>query len=387
MKRILLCSSMLALLLFVVTSCIKFEEDLDQAVVAPNLPEEAYDYASLAQEIDEKILTNTFGDNSFEVFSPNKMPVNNEQATLGRVLFYDQQLSLNNAVSCASCHQQEKAFADSKAASTGFGGKVTPRNSMSLVNVRANNNLFWDSRVSQLEHLILEPIQNHVEMGMESVEQLEQKLAKVDYYPVLFEKAYGSRHITGERIAQSVSQFLASIASTDAKIDRVKEGTTSFTALEQLGHDLFMSARTKCASCHAGANFSAPDFPGGEYGDNSFFGSNGGAKGTANIGLNVIYEDNGRSDGKFKIPSLRNIGLTAPYMHDGRFQTLQEVVDHYDRNIQPHEDLDDKFLDSRGEPLRLNLSDLEKQALVAFLHTLTDENLTSDVRYSNPFKN
>lgn len=391
MKRIFLCSSLLVMVLFIVTSCIKFEEELDTAVLVPDLPQQAYDYISLANKIDSKILGGQF-DNNFDNFAPNssanRIAIDNDQATLGRVLFYDQQLSLNDAVSCASCHQQEKAFADGKAASIGFGGKVTPRNSMAIVNVRANNNLFWDSRVPNLKQLILEPVQNHIEMGMESVAQLEKKLAQVDYYPALFEKAYGTPQITGERISNSVAQFLSTIASTDAKFDQEKEGIAHFSTLEQLGKELFFSPRAKCSSCHAGANFSAPDFPGGAYGDNNFsFNSNGGAKGTANIGLDVIYNDNGRSDGKFKIPSLRNVGLTSPYMHDGRFETLKEVVEHYDSNIQLHEDLDDKFLDDRGEPIRLNLSDFEKQALIAFLHTLTDENITSDVRFSNPFNN
>ncbi len=391
MKRIFLYSSLLVMALFIVTSCIKFEEELDTAVLVPDLPEQAYDYISLANKIDSKILGGQF-DNSFDSFGPNgsfnQIPINNDQATLGRVLFYDQHLSLNDAVSCASCHQQDKAFADGKAASIGFGGKVTPRNSMAIVNVRANNNLFWDSRVPNLTQLILEPVQNHIEMGMESVVQLEKKLAEVDYYPALFEKAYGDPSITGERISNSVAQFLSTIASTDAKFDQVREGEASFSPLEQLGEQLFFSPRTQCGSCHAGANFSAPDFPGGEYGDNNFsFNSSESPKGTANIGLDIIYDDNGRSDGKFKIPSLRNVGLTAPYMHDGRFETLKEVVEHYDGKIQLHEDLDDKFLDDRGEPIRLNLSDLEKQALVAFLHTLTDEHITSDVRYSDPFNN
>lgn len=377
MRRFFLCFSLLAASMLVVSSCIEFvETDVtpDNSVVRPELPETPYDYVSLVAEIDEKI----------RVASPNRIPVSNEQAALGRVLFYDKHMSLNNAVSCASCHQQEKAFADNEQFSKGFGGKITPRNSMAIANIRTNNNLFWDSRVAHLQDLILEPVQNHIEMGMESVEALEAKLAKLDYYPELFQAAYGTSHVTGERISDAVAQFLSSMASTDAKFDRVKAGEAQFTALEQLGQELFMSPRTQCSSCHAGSNFSAPDFPGGPYG--SSFSSSGGERGTANIGLDVEYTDNGRTDGKFKIPSLRNIALTAPYMHDGRFKTLEEVIDHYDRNVQPHNFLDRKFVGTSGEPKRLELNNIEREALVAFLRTLTDERLLTDERFSDPFE-
>lgn len=307
-------------------------------------------------------------------------PITDEAATLGRVLFYDPQLSLNNAVACASCHHQDKAFADGQKLSKGFAGKITPRNSMSIVNVGLNNNLFWDSRLASLQVMVTHPIQNHIEMGMESMTDIEDKLQKVDYYPDLFEKAYGTQEITAEKVSNALTQFLAAMKTGKSKFD---EGMTNnfrnYNALELAGQELFMSAKTKCGSCHAGINFAAPDFPGGEYGQPS-------VKGTANIGLDLNYADPGKGDGKFRIPSLRNIALTAPFMHDGRFETLEEVVEHYNSGVQAHHSLDHNLIDENGQPQRLNLSDFEKKALVAFLHTLTDEAFIKDERFSNPFK-
>ena len=257
--------------------------------------------------------------------------------------------------------------------------------------------------MQSLPQLILEPIQNHIEMGMEDLQVLTRKLAASDYYPELFEKAYGDKQVTKNRIADAVSQFLGAMKSVDSKFDKgVQTNFRNFSAMERLGNDLFHSATLQCSSCHNGSNFSAPDFPGGEYGDggSSFtidehgnvididpnnFGE-GGPAGTTNIGLDLVTKDEGRRDGNFRIPSLRNIALTAPYMHDGRFNTLAEVVEHYDNGVQAHPALDDKFKNPDGTIKRLNLTSVEKKALVAFLHTLTDESLITDERFSDPFR-
>lgn len=313
------------------------------------------------------------------IFSNSLTPVTDEGATLGRVLFYDPQLSINNLISCGSCHKQANGFADPVKGSKGFGGKVTPRNSMAIVNPGLNNHLFWDSRASSLQELALMPIQNHIEMGMEEVSVLESKLAKIDYYPELFEKAYPGQGIKSELIANALSQFLASMVTCKSKFDQ-GFGTNfdNYTSLEKMGKDLFFSERTQCSSCHAGGNFAAPDFPGGEYGSPEI-------KGSANIGLDEVYADNGMGQGQFRIPSLRNIALTAPYMHDGRFNTLEQVVDQYNSHIQPHQNLDAKLRNTDGSPRRMNLNALEKKALVAFLKTLTDEDYVKDVKFSDPF--
>jgi cytochrome c peroxidase len=250
---------------------------------------------------------------------------------------------------------------------------------------RVTNNLFWDSRSRSLQEMVLKPVQNHIEMGMEDLAFLKTKLQKISYYPALFKKAYGNEYITEEGINTALMQFLASMVTHSSKFDEgAKTKFQNFTALENIGKDLFISERLSCTKCHNGVNFSLGDeisF------DNPYGGgSNSGPAGTANIGLDLVYKDNGRGNGKFKIPSLRNIELTAPYMHDGRFKSLEEVVEHYNNGIKGHSNLDANLKNSNGEPRRLNLSNIEKSALIAFLKTLTDKTFTTDSKYSNPFK-
>lgn len=327
---------------------------------------------------------------------PNFVNITNEGATLGRVLFYDKKLSLNNSVSCATCHHQNKAFTDGEAFSKGFEGLTTERSSMAILNPVTQNNLFWDSRSKSIHDLSLRPVINHIEMGMENLDYLEKKLAKEYYYPELFKKAFGSEEINSERISDALSQFIASITSADSKFDKVMRKESEFSQLEKVGMQIFFSNKAQCSSCHAGSNFSAPDGMDDPYGGGQgiiVFDANGIANfsegkdlgGAANIGLDVYPKDQGRENGSFKIPSLRNIALTAPYMHDGRFKTLLEVVNHYSDGIKDNKNLDPKFRDVHGNVKRMNLSGAEKSALVAFLNTLTDHSFISDPKYSNPF--
>ncbi|MEZ4886698.1 MAG: cytochrome c peroxidase [Chitinophagales bacterium] len=401
-KKLTLCSLTVLLLSVLVWSCQK-DIVVSSSPSTPYLPATVLNYSPtdipdhFNGALPFPFITNE--DNDIVNGSP-MLDINSDIATLGRVLFYDNRLSLNNTISCASCHKQANGFADPVSSSKGFKGKVTPRNSMTIVNPILNNNLFWDSRVSSIRGLVLEPVQNHIEMGMESVDKLAVKLSETSFYPELFQKAYGSSEVTEERIADALSQFLMSMLSYKAKWDEgVEQNFANFNALELMGKELFFSERTQCSGCHSGVNFSAPDgfgnfdmvLLGNREGDFIDFGGfeGGGeyfeSQGTANIGLDVVYDDNGRGDGNFKIPSLRNIELTAPYMHDGRFNTLAEVINHYNENIQPHSDLDNKFRSSNGTPRRMNLSDLEKRALEAFLTTLTDDTFVKDVRFSDPF--
>lgn len=383
----------LYLLLFIagttvfMAGCLK-NEDINQDLTEPTLPEQAYNYADISfpPGLEGEFLSNA--PNIFDVtgdpvnfFSGIDNPtVTNEGATLGRVLFYDKRLSVNNTIACASCHRQELAFSDFRAGSVGFGGKTTPRNSMAIINVALNRNLFWDSRVHSAKELILQPIQNHIEMGMESLSTLEKKLNNTPFYDELFNKAYGNGYVTREHIADAMAQFLCSMVSADSKFDHGQMNNfADFTAQEKFGMNLFFSSRTKCSECHAGANFMAEDHPGGPYGTPT-------TRGSANTGLDLVTRDPGFRDGQFRIPSLRNIALTAPYMHDGRFATLEEVVDFYDHGIQAHPNLDTKLVSADGEPMRMDLSTLEKQALVAFLKTLTDQSLINDEKFSDPFK-
>lgn len=308
------------------------------------------------------------------------MTFSNASAQLGRVLFYDKRMSLNNTVSCGSCHHQSLGFSDRMPVSVGFGGKVTRRNSMSINNPVSFNNLFWDSRAQSPMDLSLRPVFDHIEMGMESDEMLEKKLAATDFYGPLFKEAFGTTEITRRKVSLAITHFVTSMVSMHSKNDKVSEGMAQFTAMEKMGHDLFFSERASCFKCHNGSNFSAPDDPGGAYGAPT-------VAGTANIGLDKSYADNGKGNGKFRIPSLRNIELSAPYMHDGRFTTLDAVVDHYSRGIQAHPHLDANLKDGNGQPKKMNFTAEEKDALVAFLRTLTDVSFISNPKYSDPFAN
>ena len=368
------------------SSCWELEPtDISDHLVL-NLPDEVYDYesAKLPDEVlqNNSLISSVFGtdiiidqssffDNNF--FGNANPEVTNDGATLGRVLFYDKQLSRNNSVACASCHHQAYGFAEPFQFSEGFEGKITSRNSMAIINPVLNRNLFWDSRVNSAKQLALRPVENHIEMGIEEFDLLEKKIKAISYYPVLFKKAFGDEFVSSDRIADAIAQFLLSMTTANAKFDKAQE---DFNSLEKLGMDLFFD-KANCSSCHAGFNFSAPDSFGGEYQQSS---------GTANIGLDVNYEDNGRGQGKFRIPSLRNIALTAPYMHDGRFSTLEEVIDHYSEGIQDHPHLDKKFKAANGQAKPLHLTTIEKKALLAFLHTLTDETFVNDPKYASPFK-
>jgi cytochrome c peroxidase len=330
-------------------------------------------------------------------------PITDEAATLGRVLFYDKKLSLNNQVACASCHHQRNGFADPVALSTGFQGQKTTRNASTIVNAGMDHKLFWDLRATSIEDLSLRPVSNHIEMGIEDMDKLSQKLAKINYYPDLFEKAFGSKDISGDKISKAVSQFLRSMVSYNSKFDQAKKNNfANFTTSELRGKELF-TKQLHCNNCHGGDNFNTA-----MSGEEAF-----------NIGLELVYKDNGvglrsgerTKNGVFKVPSLRNVSLTGPYMHDGRFKSLEEVVDHYDRNLKAHENLFPSLRsftwqgngggtnsggsvgwgsssnnNSLQSPRSLNLSAGDKQALVDFMKTLTDNSMVNDERFSNPFE-
>lgn len=328
-------------------------------------------------------LSDTAGSSYFDGFYPAEI---DKQAILGRVLFYDKQLSVNNAIACASCHKQEYAFSDNVALSRGFEGRLTGRNSMAIQNFgngapgnmlgRFNNGfLFWDGRETDLKNLVARPILNHVEMGIADIDVLPEKLARTGYYQGLFKDAYGDEEITVDRIATAMAMFMNSIVSRGTRFDRYMNGQEEPTAMELYGQQLFHQ-KYNCASCHV--------ISGGQYHSSLF----------ANIGLDAQTKDRGAgivtsmnfSEGSFKAPNLRNVARTGPYMHDGRFNTLEEVIDHYSRGIQDHPALDARLRGADGAPMRMNIRDDEKQAIVAFLNMLTDYTLITDPKLSNPFK-
>ncbi|HQV74712.1 MAG TPA: cytochrome c peroxidase, partial [Flavobacteriales bacterium] len=304
-------------------------------------------------------------------------PITDAGATLGRVLFYERGLSASRTISCGSCHHQEQGFSDASVRSTGHTGLRTRRNSMHLVNQFYSRRQFWDLRATTLEAQVLMPIQDAVEMGL-TLDEATDRLRALPYYPALFTEAFGDDSITADRMALALAQFVRSIVSYRTRYDEGEaNGFVDFTPLEVDGKNLFYNGATRCNQCHMTANFNNQD--------------------ARNTGLDMEYTDNGRGEatgnsgdqGKFKIPSLRNVALTAPYMHDGRFNTLEEVVEHYNSGVQQHPNLDDRLtVDGTigGEPLQMDLSANDKQALVAFLRTLTDEPLIADPRFSDPFQ-
>ena len=339
------------------------------------LPVTPYDYTP--------VLPASFAQNP--IAAQDNMPAGNVTtdvgAKLGRALFYDKRLSLNRTVSCASCHQQEHGFSDPEQFSRGFEGGLTGRNSMGLSNARwyQRRSFFWDERAATLEDQVLQPIQNAVEMGM-TLPALEARLQAEPFYTDLFNQVFGSTTITSARISQALAQFVRSIISTQTKFDAglaANPPFSNFTAQENQGRQIFNAAGS-CASCHGTDNF-VPD---------------GGPP--TNNGLEFPYVDTGvggitgraQDMGTFKVGSLRNIELTAPYMHDGRFATLEEVVDFYSTGVVNNPNL--------SPPLRLppqqgggvdrpNFSAAEKAALVAYMKTLTDPALTANPQFTDPF--
>ncbi len=337
----------------------------------------------------------------------NILNVTDDKAKLGRVLFYDKKLSLNSNISCGSCHHQDKAFADGQQFSAGFEGQRTSRNSMAIVSpAMQHSGMFWDRREENVRGLSLRPVVNHIEMGMEDLKLLEVKLSGEDYYSSLFTNAYGNPAITSERISDAITAFLRSMITWDSRFDEgVKNSFQNFTSEEKRGMEVFMGKQVSgnsndpfnsfnnfqieegaCGGCH-----SAPMFNDGAdrntnisaYDDH---GGDGNGRGV-NVGLDKISKDKGTGDGSFKIPSLRNIELTGPYMHDGRFKTLEEVVTHYNEKVQAAPNLHRKLKDDNGKPKKLNLTAADQKALVAFLKTLTDKKFTQDPKYSDPFGN
>jgi len=351
------------------------QEILSTVENALHLPATSFNYAA-------PVLPPGFSVNP--ILAQDNTPLNNlttdSGATLGRVLFYDKRLSTNQTVSCSSCHQQAYGFSDPRQFSVGFSGGLTGRNSMGLSHARwyQRRHFFWDERANTLEDQVLQPIQNPTEMGM-TLDALTNRLAGEPFYTNLFTKTFGSTVITSERISRALAQFVRSIVSVQSKYDvGVSNNFASFTPQENQGRQIFFGPGG-CAACHGTDNFT----PGPALNNN---------------GLEFPYVDLGvggitghpADNGKFKAPSLRNIELTAPYMHDGRFTNLEQVVEFYNSGVVDNPNLSPPLRNppgspNAGQPRRLNLTPQQKAALVAFLKTLTDPNLATNEKYSDPF--
>lgn len=365
------------------------DEEFELIRAELDLPREVADYEL---QLGEHLLEPGTIFPTFQESSLGAKQQNNNKATLGRVLFYDQNLSLDRSVSCGSCHQAAHAFSDTQQFSQGVDGVTTRRNSLALattLSFKISYNpldaslptaLFsWDHSAKDLDHQVALAFTNENEMNIDDALMME-RLKEKAFYPVLFERAYGDAAMTPIRMQSAIVEFINSISSVTSKFDAGLEKVPYFTAespfsnfsdAEQLGKQLY---NTNCASCHSKKH-------------------NFAVKASANNGLQMVYEDQGIGGrlgspskyGVFKVPFLRNVEVTAPYMHDGRFATLEQVVDHYSDGIVAHPNLADELKNEDGSPLRLQLSDEEKEALVAYLKTLTDYKLMRDPRFSDPF--
>lgn len=297
------------------------------------------------------------------IYNFENNPFNNNGFNLGKLLFYDPILSSDSSVSCANCHNQAHAFADHNLAfSVGVNNKIGLRNSPPIFNLAWHPNFMWDGGVNHIEIMPLAPITNHLEMN-ETMANVINKLNRNTNYRKLFKTAFSVDSIDDQKLFFAITQFMGKIHSFGSKYDKVKQGKEQFTNEENKGYVLF---KTHCNSCH-----SEPLFSEFEY---------------ANNGIDSVFKDKGRylitlnhsDEGLFKTPSLRNVALTYPYMHDGRFRTLQEVLNHYSNNIKKSKTLDRRL----SAPLKLKQDEI--QQLILFLNTLSDYEFINNKLYSEP---
>lgn len=356
------------------------------------LPTTPYDYTTL--NLPQHFLVDAGGPLPTSVNgidnTPTFNPITNAGATLGRVLFYDKALSKNGTIACASCHKQEFGFSDPLVKSVGFAGGQTGRHSMTLINARyyQRGRFFWDERAATLEDQVLMPFQDEVEMGL-TLAELDSIVEAKPYYANLFTAAFGDDDITPTRISYALAQFVRSIVSFQSKYDQGRAMVNgpgapfpNFTTEENLGKQLFLLPITQgggaCFGCHTTEAFVSAN-PGPQ--------NNGLDSVTTDAGAGAVFTNNPIFDGRFKTTTLRDVELTAPYMHDGRFATLEAVIDHYNTGIKNHPTLSPALRDNAtGQPVKLNFNASQKAALVAFLKTLTDNNLKTDQRFTNPFQ-
>lgn len=318
--------------------------------------------------------------------SPANNAITDRIATLGRVLFYDKKLSFNDTIACASCHKQANGFDDNVRFSAGFqGGTFTTAHAMRLGNIRyfRPGTMFWDKRAATVEAQASQPIQNAVEMGFTTanggIPALLTKLRTIPYYADLFTYAFGDSAISETRVQFALAQFQRAMVSSSSRWDtayatvfnagaqnrNLNVDLPGFTTEENRGRQLFMTGPGNggagCSACHSPPTFA----------------------------LNANSDSNGLDAGEailFKSPSLKNVAQSVAFMHDGRFATLDQVVEHYNSGVQNGPALDNRLRGPGGTPQRLNLSVADKAALVAFMRTLTDTSLNTDPRFSSPFR-
>jgi len=304
---------------------------------------------------------------------PADNPLTEEGVALGRMIFFERKLSIDNTISCAKCHDPFFAFAEPLPVTEGLKGKELRRNSMPLFNLAWRKNFFWDGRVTTLREQVLHPVIDPGEMG-ETIGNVLEELQASDVYTAGFRAAFGDAGITTDTLALALEQYLLVHISQDSKFDKAQRGEAKLTPEEAKGFQLFMTefdpARGlrggDCFHCHGNALFTNERF--------------------ANNGLDAEFTvDRGRHEatgaahemGQFKVPTLRNVAMTAPYMHDGRLARLKDVVDHYNHGVKESETLDPNLMKHGGD---MGLPEEDRAAIVAFLHTLTDEDFRERIR-------
>ncbi len=302
--------------------------------------------------------------------TPADNPVTLNKAMLGRRLFYDARLSRNGTIACATCHRPESSFSDApRQVSQGIDGNQGNRNSPSIINAGYRRFLFWDGRAATLEDQAMAAFLNPIEMAADTV--AVARLLRSAEYAADWQKAFNDTVVTMRRVMQAIATFERTIISADSPYDRFRRGDSmALNAMERWGMQLFFSDRTRCASCHSG-----PDLT-----DDSFH----------SVGLFHHYFDRGRyevtrdpqDEGRFKTPMLRNVALTPPYMatgdsEDGILETLEDVIEHYNKGGSAFNNKDKRV----G---KLNLTEQEKSALVAFLRALTDSSVLRNPLYLQP---
>jgi len=299
---------------------------------------------------------------------PEDNETSEEGIALGRKLFYDPILSGDETQSCSSCHQQSRAFSDNKRFSVGINGISGKLNASAIINAGWQSSSFWNGRANSLEEQALEPVENPIEMHLSWADAVV-RLQAHDNYPSEFEKVFGVSSITKELVTKALAQFERSLISNQSKFDKFLNGEIELTPLELAGYNLFLSEKAECFHCHGRPLFTDDDLH--------------------NNGLDS-YPDKGHflvtshihDKGKFRTPTLRNIEFTAPYMHDGRFETLEEVVNFYSDSIKTSPTVDPLMPNDNGG---FHWTKLEKFQLVAFLKTLSDTAYINNPDFSNPF--
>ncbi|HEX5133507.1 MAG TPA: cytochrome c peroxidase [Candidatus Krumholzibacteria bacterium] len=296
-------------------------------------------------------------------------PLTVEGVALGRRLFYDPILSGDSSQACSQCHIQQNAFGDTRRFSVGIHGIKGTRHAPTIVNPGWIADMFWDGRADGLEGQAREPVPNPIEMDLPWPDAID-RLERHPDYPALFCAAFGDKRITQDRVVKAIAQFERTFISANSRYDRVLRGEATFSAQEQMGFDVFRTERGDCFHCHDEIFMATSTFH--------------------NTGLDSVVTDEGRSVvtgnpadiGKFKSATLRNVEVSPPYMHDGRFATLEEVIAHYNMGFHDSDDVDPLI---RARLTRTPMTQEEIDALIAFLHTLTDPDFLFNPALSDPF--